>query len=257
MRTRTRGISSLFLIQPSPARRPDVVIGSTFPHSEDSPSGPSPSFNFSRSTAPLSSRSISHATYAEKEFLKPRVLAFDFPRSYIFCDILTVAFFRSSAINFSRLHAALVSANQPLDVVTKGGELVLPLPRYGHFPKLWRHADGGSDGLFTVTFCSHFIPSMTNRGMRARVFYNPKPAWMLGRSPFGKKDVAFLVKSSYLFITDMKADPTAPKPQTNGTVVKKTISMPTSVFKKGARNAAKKARSFSNYIATLIDADRP
>lgn len=98
---------------------------------------------------------------------------------------------------------------------------------------------------------------MTETRNEQGLFLNPEAASVLVSRHGTQKLVAFLVKTSYLFITDMKADPTTLKTQSPGTVVKKTISMPTSVFKKGARNAAKKARTFSNYVATLIDADRP
>lgn len=58
----------------------------------------------------------------------------------------------------------------------------------------------------------------------------------------------------------MKADPKTPKsrnPAENGSVVKKTISMPEAVFKKGEKAASRQSRTFSNYVATLISADRP
>lgn len=45
--------------------------------------------------------------------------------------------------------------------------------------------------------------------------------------------------------------------QPTGAVVKKTISMPAKVFKSGEKAAKKQARTFSNYVATLIAADNP
>lgn len=148
----------------------------------------------SRWTPPSQSRSISHAIYAECEFWNPRRFALRFHFSSVSSGMLIVV---RTILPCGFLGLAIRTTNEGLDVIAKGRETLFFLPFHGLPPKLGRHGNGGSDGLFALTFCFHFIPSMTGNDPVTRNILGRKASRANGLSHPRNFFVAFNVISSY------------------------------------------------------------
>jgi hypothetical protein len=153
----------------------------------------------SRVTPPSLSRSRSHAIYAEKEFWKPRFFAFATAFLNTSSGRLTVRRTVSPDFGLGSAGRAIGQlADQVLDEVTETREALFLLFINSSFPKLRGHGNGGSHGLFAVSFCFHFTPSMTGSDWMSILFF-ARCAWRANDSTHSRNfSVAISHTLSYL-----------------------------------------------------------